>query len=102
MVDRFVTKLEPEIRAEYPDKTYALTPELLQEQLRTLVAEAADFQLATAGPVTRYIVYRLDYGDEFPRASDWEWALQLLEREDLSEHEKIARIDSNIVGGPIL
>jgi hypothetical protein len=65
MLERFIDDLEPKIRAEYPEKTYDMTAEQLQDRLRELTREAALYNLDTAQPLTRYIVYRFDHATSF-------------------------------------
>jgi hypothetical protein len=99
--ENYVRDVEPKLRELYPDKFSSWSQHQAQENLRELANEASHYGLRTAPPLTRFIEYRLEYGETFPNGREWEWALELLERQDLDEENKIAEIDRAVVGGPL-
>lgn len=88
----FVLKMLPELRNRFPEKTWKVTDEVLQEQIFQIINRASSYKIVLEKDVLEFIYFDLRFGSEFEKLPKYKETLKILLHKTLTGSRKVEKI----------
>ena len=101
---RFKADLAAHLRANFPERTEALSEAALGETIDTAIERAAPFGITSEDDLQRSLEYVMLYGPDMDTNRETPWIGEILARADLDGTAKLNAMDDHLLftlgGGP--
>ena len=95
-LERFVRDAFVFLRSVWVDEVDELGQEKTDLLIRDTITRAGEWGVDRERQVLRLLNLRMAMGPEFPDSEEDDWALDLLENEDMDDDEKIEALESGV------
>jgi len=94
----FVNKLMRHMKTTHPEKVWNMQEEELHQRIEKIIKQARGYGIETERDVAALADLSFELGDEFELEPERFWAREILTSQEISEHEKIVRLEKIAYG----